>query len=321
MYPTTHGALRRLALAAGLGGLTALLLSATAEAAAPTRIDAEYWGVDCVTAIGDGQTLFLFGSGTTDGAEGGVGAFVEDESGSVVAEGWTGQFGFGDAFTVSLDLAGHPFAIDAGVSRSASHTEPVEERDGNGWTKGTMTVTELGVTPVSASYDGAAIELAPGACTGEITAFDVRTTNPAASIHRDSEFDSAICDVQGLPDAQVRVTGVLPDAYVELVLDHGGEDVEEAQGEIRLRGGRGSLTTDVVDLYAGEVRTTAEVGLALTRDASRVHEVSSDDGVVERRTITPYRETVTVALADGRAGTAQCAGVAVTTQVRMTPNG
>jgi hypothetical protein len=309
----------RYALAAALAGGAVLSSPVAASAGAPARIDAEYWGVDCVTALGEGRTLFLFGSGTTDGAEGGVGAFVEGTDGTVVAEGTATAFGFGSAFTAEVDLGGRTFTVAAGVTATGSVTEPVDERDGNRWTKGVTTRTELTLAPVSATYDGAPVALGPQACTGEVNAFDVRTTNPAAYVHRDTDFDSETCAVEGLPDAEVRITGQLPDAYVEVVIDHGGEDVEKAQGEVRLQGGRGTLTTDVLDFFSGDMRTTATIDVGLERDGSRTREVSTGDGATERRTLTPYRETVAVALADGRSGTAHCTGIAVDTQFRIAP--
>jgi len=320
MHFTTLGALRRIALATALGAATVLTVTAPAGAGAPTRVDAEYWGVTCVTGLPGGETIFLFGSGTTDGAEGGVGAFIEAADGSQVAEGQASSFEFGSSFSASIGLDGTTFEISAAVLRGPTVTEQVDERDGNSWTKGTAGQAELTVTPTAASYGGQTLELDPGACNGDINAFDVRTTNPEASIHSDGDFESEICDVVGLEDAQVRVTGVLPNAFVELVIDYGGEDVEKAQGELRLRAGRGTLRTDVVDLFAGDVRTTAAIALELTRSGKTERQVVSEDGATQRQSVTPYREMITVALADGRHGTATCTGVAVKTETRITPS-
>jgi hypothetical protein len=320
MHLTTLGALRRLTLATALGAATVLAVGAPADAGAPTRVDAEYWGVSCVAGLPGGETIFLFGGGTTDGAEGGVGAFIEAADGSQVAEGQASSFGFGSTFDATVELGAKTFVISAGVDRGATVTEQVDERDGNAWTKGTTSTTELTITPSAASYGGQAVDLDPGACNGDINAFDVRTTNPSASIHRYSDFESEICDLVGLADAQVRVTGALPNTYVEVVLDHGGEDVEKAQGELRVRGGRGTLRTDVIDLFTGDVRTTATIGLVLERSGSTVRQVVTEDGATQRQSVTPYQETITVALADGRRGTATCSGVAVKTETRMTPS-
>lgn len=323
MFPSSpRGALRpalRLTLATVFAGATAVAVAAPAGAGAATRTDAEYWGVTCVGDLGEGRTFFLFGSGTTDGTEGGVGVFVEDASGSVVAEGQATSFAFGDTFAAHVPLADRTLVVDADVVVGTTITEPIDERDGNRWTKGTTSRTELALVTATASYGGTAVGLDDGACTGDINAFNVRSTDPAAYVSRDHDFDSEICDVAGLVDGQVRVTGALPNAYVEIVLDHGGEDVEKAQGEVRVRGGRGSMTADVLDVFTGEVRTTATISLDLVRSGRSIREVFSEGGFTETRTVTPYRETVRVALADGRSGTAICSGIAVTTQVRIGP--
>ncbi|MFL6022104.1 MAG: hypothetical protein ACJ72O_02100, partial [Marmoricola sp.] len=82
----------RTALLAAAAATALLTVAAPADAGAPTRVNAEYWDISCVADLGEGRSLFLFGSGTTDGTEGGVGAFVEDESGSQVAEGQATSF-------------------------------------------------------------------------------------------------------------------------------------------------------------------------------------------------------------------------------------
>lgn len=320
MYPSTRHALR-LALAAVAAGATSLAMVAPADAGAATRTDAEYWGVTCVGDLGGGRTFFLFGSGTTDGAEGGVGAFVEDASGVVVAEGQATAYGFGEDFTAQVPLAGVALTVDAPVVVGTKVTETVDERDGNRWTRGTTSRTELALTPAVASYGEQVVDLDEGACTGEVNEFHVRSSDPAGYVSRNRDFASEICDVAGLADGQVRISGALPDGYVEVVLDHGGTDVEKAQGEVRLRGGRGSLTTDVVDVFTGEVRTTASVDVALARSGRTVREQFTEGTFTETRTVTPYRGTLAVALADGRQGTATCSGIAVTTQVRIAPGG
>lgn len=321
MFIPTLGARRRVLVSLAVAGATAAVLAAApATADAPTRIDAEYWGVTCVYALGGGNTAFLFGSGTTDGAEGGVGAFVEASDGSQVAEGFTPEFTFGDTFEASLDLAGTTLSISADVTAGDPETTPIRERSGNSWTRGTTAVAALAVETTSASYGGQQVDLAGGSCDGEITAFDVFTTEPAGTVYRDRDFDSEICSVAGLPDAEVLVTGILPNAYVELVLDHGGEDVEKAQGEVMLRGGRGTLVTDVYDVFTDQKRTTATISIALERAGRMTSQVDRSEGFVERTTHTPYTEKITVNLADGRSGTATCFGVASTSHVKLAPH-
>jgi hypothetical protein len=320
MFISTPGAARRTLVGLALTGAATAALATPAGADAPTRIDAEYWGVDCVYSVAGGNTVFLFGSGTTDGSEGGVGAFVEASDGSFVAEGFTPDFTFGDSFGTTLDLEGAIFSIAADITRGGPETTPVRERSGNSWTRGTTTETTLDVETTSASYAGQPVDLSGGSCSGQITAFDVFTTEPAATVYRSRDFDSEICDVEGLPDAQVRITGILPNAYVELVLDHGGENVEKAAGEVTLRGGHGTLITEVYDVFTGDQRTSAAISVALERAGRMTQLVEGEDGFVERTTHTPYREEITVSLADGREGTASCFGVASTSHVKIAPH-
>ncbi|KRC46486.1 MULTISPECIES: hypothetical protein [unclassified Nocardioides] len=317
MHPTfRHAALATLATACGAATLLPL---APAGAAAPTRIHAEYWGVTCVAGLGGGQTLFLTGGGTTDGAEGGVGAFVEASDGSFVVDGEASSFAFGSTFSATVPLGAKTFAISADAAQGPRTTEAVDERDGNRWTKGTTTVADVLLTGVVATYDGRPVVLGENACTGDINGFDVRTTNPAGYVSRSGDLGSDICDLGGLADGQVRLGGVLPDAYVEVVLDHGTESVEKAQGELRLRAGRGSLRTEVVDLVTEEVRTTATIDVDLQRSGHTVRTVESADGITERRTVTPYLATIEVTLADGRHGRTTCAAASVTSQLQVRP--
>ncbi|GAA4804434.1 hypothetical protein ACFQ0K_11305 [Nocardioides caeni] len=294
-----------------------LALAGPATAAAPTSIKAEYWGVSCVTALAGGDTLFLTGSGTTDGAEGGVSAFIETIDGGY-DEGTSTSWEFGDTFAATVPIGAHTFTIGADAATGERTTQPVHERDGNRWTRGTTTFADLLLTGVSATYDGRSVELGEGACNGDITAFDLRTTNPTAYVTADRDFGSDICDVEGLPDGQVRLSGRLPDVLVEVVLDH-GETAEKAVGELRLVGRRGTVGADVVDLGSGEATTTAHVDLALRRSGPAQRVVESADGFTERRTVTPFLATVDVVLADGRSGMATCAAIAVSTQLRVKP--
>lgn len=323
MHPTTSGALRRTAATttatttATAAALLALVAPAGADAA--TTIDAEYWGVSCVADLGGGRTLFLTGSGTTDGTDGGVGAFVEAADGSIVAGGEASAFTFGTTFAATIPLGDTTFSITADTDEGPRTTEAIAERDGNAWTRGTLSHADLELTGVTATYDDRPVALEEHPCAGDVQAFDVRTTYPAAYVASSDDFLSDICDVTGLPDAQVRLTGALPDAYVEVVLDHGAEDVEKAQGELRVAGGRASLVTDVRDVFTDEVRTTATIRLSLQRAGSTLRESWSADGITERQSLTPYRVTIDVVLADGRRGSATCAAAATTTQVRVQP--
>lgn len=319
MNPMTGGPLRRLALGTACGAAILLTVAAPAGAGAPTRIDAEYWGVSCVADLGGGESLFLFGGGTTDGSEGGVGAFIEDAEGGQVAEGQATTFRFDSRFTATIPLGARTLVIGADATSGPFTTEQVNDRDGNSWTKGSTSHADVALTGTAATLGGSAVAVDDSSCTGEINGFHVRTTNPSASIHHSSDFASDICDLDGFADGQVRLSGVLPNTFVEVVADHGGEDVEKAQGELRVVGGRGTLRTDFVDLFTGETRTRATVGLTLHKSGRTVRETISADGSTQRQSVTPYQAAVSVTTDDGRHGTATCAAVAVGTQLRVRP--
>ncbi|CUR54795.1 exported hypothetical protein [metagenome] len=319
MFLTRSSRSRRLSIVAAIAGAATAGIAWPAQAQAPTRIDAEYWGVDCVYALSGGETLFLFGSGTTNGTEGGIGGFVEDANGQSIAEGFTSTFVYGETFYTSLDFENVPFSIHADLTPGPAETMPVMERSGNSWTKGTITQTQVEVHTTTASYGAQELDLSGGSCASEITAFDVLTTDPSATIYRDEDFDSAICAVEGLPDAEVRVTGLLPDGYVEVVLDHGAAGAEKARGEIPLRGGDGTLVTEVVDVFTGVQTATATIEVELERAGPTVRQVEKVDGSVERRTFTPYHEAISVRFSDGRQGNASCFGVATTTHIMIAP--
>ncbi|WP_028656138.1 hypothetical protein [Nocardioides sp. J54] len=318
--PVTPPRALRAGLGAACGAALLALAAAPADAGAPTRIDAEYWGASCVADLGDGHTLFLVGGGATDGSEGGVSAFVEDADGGLVAQGEATELTFGSSFAATVPLDdGHTFAVAADAAPGETTTEQVDERDGNRWTKGTSTSTEVTLSGTTASYDGAPVELASNACTADITGFHVRSNNPAAHVSTWHDFGSDICAVPGLPDGEVRLSGQLPDVVVEVVLDHGEAGAEKAQGTLRMPSGRGTLHTDVVDLFTGETSTRASIGVTLQQAGTKQREVGVEEGATQRQTVTPYLATIDVVLADGRRGTATCAAAAVTTQVRLTP--
>lgn len=319
--PTRH---RRPALAAELGALgalvTATLLAAPAGADAPVVQQGESWGITCVHSLPDGGSVYVFGDGRTDGSAGGVGAFVEDADYGWVTEGWTDQFVFGETFEVTVPLDdGSVVRVAADLTAGEPVTTEIRERSGNGWTTGTMTQADLTVRATAASYDGLPLATEADDCSGEVTGYDVRSTDPAATIYRDRDFDSEICAVQGIADTEVLLSGIKPDLYVEVVADH-GEAVEKAAGELRLDGLAGSLTTKLVDYFTGEPITSATIDVALRRAGRTWHSEEAFGTLVERTSRTPYLADVTVTLGDGRVGHATCSAVAATTQVRIRPS-
>lgn len=312
--------------AAAVLGAGALAATTTAAAGGePTRITDEYWGVECVFAAAEGHTVFLFGGGTTDNSEGGFGAFVEDADGRIVAETQgSGPAAYGDSLSTVLVLSGEDgdreLRLDASLTPGETSTGEFVERSGNSRTTGTMSETELGVDVTAVSLGGVPLDRDLGGCGGTVTAFDVFTTNPAGAVYRDTGFSTAICDVPGMADAQVRISGVWPEVVVELVVDHGAEQVEKAEGVVDLRGGAATLSTTLVDYWSGEEVTGIEIGVGARRAGAPERGLEGGNGFSERQTHTPYDVAVTVTTGDGRSGHVDCGGWLTTTVTRIAPH-
>jgi hypothetical protein len=315
---------RWLAVAATLA--TALVVATTpapAGAKAPTRIDAAYWGVECILPVADGGTLFLYGSGSVDATDGGFGAFIEDAEGRTVAESIPGDvpLGYGDSLATEVTLVGDAgtqvLDLTAGLSAGEAVVSEVRERSGNSWTRGTTSEAALTVDPVTVSLDGVALDTGAGWCSGTVTAFDIVTTEPSRTVYRDRGFDSEICDVTGMPETQVRVSGPWPDVVVEVVVDHGDGRADKAAGTVDLRSGRARLATELVDYWTGAEVTDLVVTLSGSRGTGSTRETWSGDGITESTRVTPYDLTVAITTADGRKGRVACAGRLVSSIVKM----
>ena len=301
------------------GLAVALSTASAADAKPPTRIDAEYWGVDCVISAGD-ETVVLYGGGDTRTGEGGIGAFIERD-GRVVAESDAAPASYGDSVDVVIPLHGEDgprtLALDAELATDGDPVvTAVDERSGNAWTRGTMTETPLAVTG-AATLDGVALD-ASDACWGLLTGYDVFSTNPAHWVQHDTSFGTGVCDVAGMADTQVLVSGSWPDAYVELVVDHGDGQADKAAGDVLLHGGTGRLDTVLADYWTGEPVTDVTVEVQAVRTGGGPErEVSLGDGYSERVSITSYAVTVSVTTADGRHGSTTCDGYLVSTATKV----
>ena len=313
-----------LAVTAGLA--TALVVATTAapaSAKAPTRIDTAYWGIDCILPVADGGTLFLYGGGSVDTADGGIGAFIEDAEGRTVAESVPGDVpvAYGDHVATAVTLVGDAGSqvldLSAGLSAGEAVVSDVHERSGNSWTRGTTSEATLTVDPVTVALDGVALDTGSGWCSGTVTAFDIVTTEPNRTVSTDRGFDSEICDVAGMPETQVRVSGAWPEVVVEVVVDHGNGTADKASGTVDLRSGKARLATDLVDFWTGAKVTDLVVTLAGSRGTGSTRETWSGDGITESTRVTPYDLAIGISTQDGRKGGVVCAGRLVSSIVKM----
>lgn len=318
------------ALLCGFGVLAAGLVAApTASADTPTRIVNTVTSVSCVFETAQGDYVF-FGasSNTSDGASGSY-MFVETPDYDMVSEGWDGTAVFAGNGSFAADVALYDFttheplglaSVEAIRTPSAEPvTEELQERSGNSWTTGTVTTTDYRVDVGSATVPGYTVLAGDDDCTSEVITFDVMTTNPAAAISADSGFESAICNLEGLPNGQVALSQDRPNVRYDVVIDD-GVNPQEAEGLLSLPGRTAGSTSPLVDLVTeqqiGEVTITVE----LHRIGTRSDESDTFDGITERVGVVPYLATITVRTSDGRSGVARCYAEDRTEEVIVRPS-
>lgn len=310
----------------GLAGSLVAACTAVAPAAAGRpleRIQNTIDDVSCAFTTAEGPTLFVFGSADSDGS--GAGAFLE-EGDQVLLGGEGGSLTFGDRLQAAVDMRTVPAGADAGtltVTADLLLGEPsvqqVDERSGNSWTRGTLTVQDYVITDVVADLPGYTVGIDAGSCTGQRLVFDVRSTNPAATVYRSADFGSDICAVEGLADAEIRLSGQLRDPYAEIVVDDGVEP-RKAAGTLERSGGVWVATLPLTSLVTGEVDTVLSVRVDLRRGAAPSHGRVSEDGFTESFWFEPYLASISVTDAQGGTGTARCEAVNVRSHVTLAPS-
>jgi hypothetical protein len=156
-------------------------------------------------------------------------------------------------------------------------------------------------------------------CVSDVIEFDVRTTNPSAAISAYSDFESAICDLEGLPNGQVLLTGDLPAVRFDVVIDDGANP-QEAEGRLLVPGRSDSATAPLIDLVSEQDIGELTIKVDLQRVGRRSQESATFDGITERGVVVPYRATITVSTSDGRSGTAHCYAEHLTTKQIIRPS-
>jgi hypothetical protein len=314
------------ALTAGLL-LAGLAAAPHASAARSERIVNTISDVSCVfeTAQTD---LVYFGATASDFGSGSF-MFVETLDFDMVLNGESGTAVFGEdgSFSAEVELfsvsTGEPVGTATVEAVRTAVGEPVTEevrgRSGNSWEeKGTVTTTDYVVEVTSVTVPGYDVLIGDDDCTSQDLAFDVRSTNPAATIYRDSGFESDICRLDGLEFGEVMLDGSLRDPAFQVVIDD-GVNPQEAEGTIPLRGGSGEATTQLVDLVTGEPIGNLTISVDLARNGTRQIETESFEGITSRMARTYYLATITVTTDDGRSGTAVCPAVEFTETIIIRP--
>lgn len=304
------------ALLCGFGLLTAGLVAApTASADSPTRILNTVTSVSCVFETVQGDYVFFGASANTLDGDSGSFMFVETPDYDLVSEGYGGTavFAANGSFAAEVALndvnTQEPLGLASvqaiRTALGAPVTENLKERSGNSWTTGTVTTTDYRVDVGPVTVPGYTVLAGDDDCTSYVITFDVMTTNPAATIYADSGFESAICDLEGLPNGQVALSQDRPNVMYDIAIDD-GVNPQEAEGFLNLPGRTASGTSPLVDLVTGQQIGDLTINVELHRIGTRSHESDTFDGITERIAVVPYLATITVSTSDGRSGIAHC---------------
>ncbi|GAA2095848.1 hypothetical protein GCM10009841_07280 [Microlunatus panaciterrae] len=314
-----------------LGGVVAMMLGGTvlaapvAAAAAPTVIKNTVQELSCVFDTLEGGTVYFFAGASSMDQSSGSGMFVEDETG-VPFSGEGGTATFGSSFTGTVTMrdvdtgqAVGEVSVVASLERGEPRTDNIRERSGNSWTTGSTVTTDYTVLAQTVTVPGYTVLPEANDCSGSEIIFDVRTTNPAAQVYGDTEFESAICALEGLPYGEVRLTGSVQEPFFEVVIDDQVNPLK-ASGEVLMQGHRGSGSAPLSSLVTGDQVAVLNLTLDLQRAGRRQAESVAEPGWKERVSWVPYHASVDVTTSDGRAGRAKCDAEQVTTKIIIGPH-
>ena len=320
----------RALVTAGALVVAGLVATTAVSSAAPlTRVVNTVTAVDCVFETVEGDYVFFGATSTTlDGGSGSF-MFVESPDYEILLQSEEPGTATFDNGTFSAEVLLYDFdtrepvgvaSVEATRTPSGEPvTERLRERYGNSWTTGTVTTTEYRVDIESVTVPGYTVLADGDDCTSQVIAFDVKTTNPNAQIYADSDFESAVCTLEGLPNGEVQLSGALPEMHFEVVIDD-GVNPQNASGDLLLRGGSSAeATVPLIDLRTEEEVAQLTISVQLDRIGRRSRETESFDGITEWLVVVPYRATITVSTSDGRSGVAHCYAEHLTTKTIIRP--
>lgn len=304
------------ALLCGFGLLAAGLVAApTASAESPTRILNTITSLSCVFETAQGDYVFFGASSNTLDDASGSYMFVETPEYTMVSEGWNGTAVFAGNGSFAAEVLLYDFTTHEPLGLASVEatrtplgepvTENLQERSGNSWTTGTVTTANYRVAVGSATVPGYTVLAGNDDCTSDVITYDVMTTNPAAAIFADSGFESAICDLEGLPNGQVALSQDRPNVRYDVVIDD-GVNPQEAEGFLSLPGRTAGSTAPLVDLVTEQQIGELTINVELHRIGSRSQDSDTFDGITERAAVVPYLATISVSTTDGRSGVAHC---------------
>ncbi|MVA75819.1 hypothetical protein GC722_07255 [Auraticoccus sp. F435] len=303
-----------------LGGVAAAVVAANLVAVPasatgrPTHTLNTVHELSCAFSTTTGESVFFQASGGSASGESGSSFFVEDQQSRTVLEGWEGTADFGPHFTAEVTAtvpSTGEFVGTATFSADVVEGEPVveevDDRDGNIRTTGTITTSEFTFSNVSASVPGYSPVPDELSCSGSKIVFDIYTTNPPVHVVRSKDFNSAICAVEGIPHAQVLLSGESRWApYAEVVVDDGTNPLK-AEGDVAMRGPRGRLVTPLLEVFTGDTVADLTLRVELTQAGAPVTTVERDGRSRVIETVTPFEAHISVETTDGRRGEVTCA--------------
>jgi hypothetical protein len=197
--------------------------------------------------------------------------------------------------------------------------EQVDDRTGNTWIRGTITIADYTYSDVLITIDGFTPIVEDTTCTGQRTIFDVRSNEPASRMYRDSTLTSDPCQILGMEDAELRLSGQLRAPLLEIVLGSAGDDPRKAQGELGRDGSTWSASLPLIALASGEQVDTLDVTADISLAGAPYRERSSEGGFAEMVWIVPYRVAYEIVADEGRTLTAGCEAQLVRSHVTLSP--
>jgi len=316
---------RMVALSAGV--LSAgLFIAPTAVAAPPTNIEQTLDELSCVFDTQQGDSVFFFAGAGSEGS--GSGMFVESPDGVVLLQGDGGSAVFGPTFSAVVtlrDSSGEP-AGDATVQATLAfggepQVEEIRDRDGNSWTRGTITTIDYAVEVTSVTVPGYTVLPQSDDCAGSRISGDLRTTNPSARIFHSTDFESDICPLEGLANGAVLLSGnEVRTPRFEVVIDDGVNPLK-ASGELNLHGWSASATVPLLALVTGEPVADLTIDVTMNRIGQLTHESVREGRVTALLSLASYVASITVTTSDGHSGTAECPAGAIMEKLIIRPGG
>ncbi|MCU0265807.1 MAG: hypothetical protein MUC45_06770 [Actinomycetia bacterium] len=313
----------RLAAAGMALVLSTSCLAVPALAAPLQRILNTVDDFSCAFLTEEGPAVYVFGQASSSGS--GSGAFVEGED--LYVEGWEGSAEFGEgSLAASVDLVtmeGEPYGtvrVEAVTTLGPATVLPVEERTGNTWTRGTITVADFTFTDVVITVDGLTPVLDETTCSGQRTAFDVRSNDPASRVYRDAgSLASDPCVLEGMDDAELRLSGRPRAPYLEVVLGGQGDDPRKAEGVLERSGARWVASLPLVSLVSGEQVDVLDVTTTLSRAGTPTRQREASGGFAEMAWVVPYVAEFRIRTSEDLWLTAECPVAEVRTHTTIAP--